>query len=593
MVKKETYFKGIALVLFLFVFCYLLIRSIFTEPLHDEIATFYFYIYHGDFVGRDLVFDANNHLLNSFFGFLIYRVFGESFFALRLPNLLSFIVYFYAIFQLMKWIKSESLKAIGLSALICIPFILEYFAYCRGYGIGIAFFALGIHFLISFLNFDKKRFLILSLLSCWIAIFANLVFINFSLLVLDYLFIYLVVNRGKWKTLVLWSSLFVIAISPFVFFAFKLKQAGALYYGSLEGLWDVTGKSLSEMVLFAANNIIFAALSILLVVLFIKWLIQIIKRDWRTKLKSPLFVVNFFLFSNIALILALALILQVNYPEDRTGMYLVPLFLLVVIFNLNTENWYKQLKWLLLFFPISFCFHLSIHSSIYSPDQRMSAEFFKKVKKYLKPSHSLSSYHMNLWTWNLMDSKEKEQSSVLLFNHSNEPIYDVILAKKNTIHNPEIFRQYDTLAFCASTYDVAFKRKTPLQKDLLFKTPSVNTWADSEYVSLFETDSLATIPFNKNIQISVDFTLITQTKKHYLELVVETIDENGATNERMYYPIAFVYRNQLINERMLHHFVLNKFSDQTKSLKVYLWNKGNNPLEIKNGNCYLYEVKNQ
>lgn len=578
--------------LFLFVFCYLCIRSVYTEPLHDEIATFYFYIYHGDFVGSDLVFDANNHILNSALGFVLYRMFGENFFVFRLPNLLSFPIYFYALYQLMRYVKSESLKTLGLAALVCIPFIVEYFAYCRGYGIGIAFFVLGIHFLIKYIQSERSRFLILTFLSCWIAVFANLVFINFSILVLAYLLFYVIVNRTKWKPIVGWSSLFILGLSPFVFFAFKLKQAGALYYGSLEGLWDVTGKSLSEMVFFTGNNFVFVGVTTILLILFGKWILQLAKRDWNVTTRNPLFIINFFLFASLGMILILAIVLKVNYPEDRTGMYLIPLFIVAIIFNLDSPQWTKHLKWILLFFPISFCIHLSIHSSIYSPDQRMSESFYKKVKAYMKPSYSLSSYHMNYWTWNWMDSKEKNQSSVLLYNHSDSPVYDVILGKKNTIHNPKVFELYDTLAFDPLTHDVAFIRKKPLVKKLLFESPVVNVRAEGEYVTIYETDSFTIIPFNKTIQVSVDFTLITQTKKHYLELVVQTIDENGASIEQMNYPIAFVYRDQLINEHLLHHFVLEKFSDQTKALKIFLWNKGSNPLEIKNGKCYLYEVKN-
>lgn len=592
MFNKGTYFKGTAFVLFLFVFCYLVIRALYTEPLHDEIATFYFYIYHGDFVGSDFVFDANNHMLNSALGYLIYRIAGEHFFAFRLPNLLSFPIYFYAVYQLMQWIKSESLKSLGIIALICIPFILEYFAYCRGYGIGIAFFVLGIYYLILHFQSDKSRFLVVAFASFWIAVFANMIFINVSLLLLALVVFSLLVKKTNRKSTLIWCLLFVVGLSPFIFFAFKLKEAGALYYGSLDGLWDVTGKSLSEMVLFSEYWMVSIILSALLVFFISKWLLLVLKRNWKERLKEPSFIITYFLTMSILMIVLLAIILQVNYPEDRTGMYLIPLFILVFIYACNHSSWFRHLQWLLLFFPISFCFHLSVHSSIYSPDQRMSEDFFKEVKAYLKPTHSLASYHMNFWTWNWMDSKEEIQSSVLLYDHYDEPIYDVILGKKETIHNPKILELYDTLAFNKLTHDVAFVRKTPLLKELLYISPEVNTWADWEYVSIFETDSIEKLPQDDPIQITVDLTLVTQVKKHYLELVVHTLDENGHTIERMNYPIAFVYRNQLISKMLLHHFVLKNVSNQTKSIKVYLWNKGNDPLEIKNGKCYLYKVKN-
>ena len=83
-VTRDTWW---ALLLFLALLIYLLLRAWFVEPLHDEVATYFFYIYHGDFWGANMVVDANNHLLNSWLCHAIYRVFGDHFFLFRLPNM--------------------------------------------------------------------------------------------------------------------------------------------------------------------------------------------------------------------------------------------------------------------------------------------------------------------------------------------------------------------------------------------------------------------------------------------------------------------------------------------------------------------------
>src|SRR5690606_37610709 len=113
---------------------------------------------------------------------------------------------------------------------------------------------------------------------------------------------------------------------------------------------------------------------------------------------------------------------------------------------------------------------------------------------------------------------------------------------KNTIHNPRIFELYDTLAFDNATHDVAFVRKMPLKKELLFQSPELNSQTAAEFVNIYSSDSIALFPLNVPLQISVDFSLSCSSEKNSMELVVQTLNENGESIERMFYPIGFVYR---------------------------------------------------
>ena len=586
--QLKTY-KGIAFVLFLFVFCYILLRAFFTEPLHDEVGTFYFYIYHADFLENDLYTDANNHLLNSILGFGINRYLGESFFLFRLPNVLSFPIYFFSCYGILKHLKIEWQKIVGITALSTIPFILEYFAYSRGYGIGMAFFMLALYSMLRYLKNANNWLLLLLFFSLWIAVFANLIFINVSAVIVGFLILQVILNKKKWISFSILTLLFLTALSPFVYLVFRLKESGALYYGTLDGIWDVTGKSLSEMVFFTSGVFTFILVSVILLLLLIG-LIRLFNSNWKQNLASPLGVFLSLFFGNLILILALAFILKVNYPEDRTGMQLIPLFIISFIFLIDALPKFKYAALLLLFFPLSFLTKISLHSSIYSPDQRMSNEFYAKVKKHMKNETTIASYHMNVWTWNWNESFSEKKHSVLLTDYPDAPVYDIILAKKNTIKNKAIFDLYDTIAVDARTHDLALKIKQPLKKELLASTSAVNTWVNWEYFNLFESDSLAHIPVNQAFQLTTEFDLFTYTKKQNLQLVFQTFDENGQQIERIFYPIGLVYRHEVTNAHLKHHFVLPKFSKHTKIIKVYIWNKDQTPYEVKNGKCYLYTV---
>lgn len=590
MSNKIKLHKGMAFLLFLFVFSYLLLRAIFTEPLHDEIATYYFYIYHGEFISKDFVFDANNHFLNSFLGYGLKRFVGDNFFLFRLPNLVAFPVFFWATFKILEPIGDKVLRFLLLSAVVMVPFIAEYFAYSRGYGLGMAFFVLGIKWVVDFIRIGKTRFFIGFLFAFWLSIFSNFIFLNPILVVIGYLAINQLIVRTKWLRFISLMLLFLISIAPFVFLLFKLKEAGALYYGSLDGLWDVTGKTLSKMVFFFDSNYMLIPMTAFLLFLLVIWSAVFWKESIKNTFQKPLTFFGFIFFGSLLLIVAIAFLLKVNYPEDRTGMYLIPLIILLFGFGLDHYQKLNSLKWILIFFPLAFLAKMSFHSSIYSPDQRMSIEFYSKVKFALTDSSSISSYHMNIWTWNFNESNAKTKSSLLTINTQDEPIYDIILGKGSTVKNKRVFEKYDTLAYNPLTSDVAFKRKTPIKRKLIHASEPTSTWADWEYVTIYESDSLSYLPKNAPFQISADFSLKTFETKSNLQFVVQLFDKENNEIDRVFYPIGLVYRNQKLNTHMKHHVAFPKLEKEIGIIKVYLWNKDLEALELKNGKCYLYDL---
>ena len=253
--RRDKTYKVVVLAIFAFVFIYLLLRVLYLDPLHDEIATYMFYFYHGDYIGEYIHWDANNHLLNSYIGHKVYGVFGDNIPVLRLPNLLAFVVYFWGTVRLTRDFKTPYLKLTSLVALNSIPFIIEYFGVARGYGLSIGFFVWGLVHFLHYLNSPSVKALFFSYLFMGLAVSANLTLMSTCLIFLGLAVIAPILSTEQrplktkaWEWALHLS--FIVGLSPFVAFGVGLKIAGALYYGSLEGLWDVTGKTLSEFILF-------------------------------------------------------------------------------------------------------------------------------------------------------------------------------------------------------------------------------------------------------------------------------------------------------------------------------------------------------
>jgi hypothetical protein len=71
------------------IFSYIILRASFLEPLHDEVATFFHFIESGNIWGDKAPLDANNHLINSFWGRFMYLIFNENYFSFRFLSVIS------------------------------------------------------------------------------------------------------------------------------------------------------------------------------------------------------------------------------------------------------------------------------------------------------------------------------------------------------------------------------------------------------------------------------------------------------------------------------------------------------------------------
>lgn len=580
--------------LFSILLIYILLRAILLDPLHDEVATYIFYFYGGDFWGDNIVWDANNHLLNSLIGWILYHFFGDNFAILRLPNVCAFIIYFFATVRLLRHLRTPYLKTIGLIALNTVPFVLEYFGNARGYGLSLGFLAWSMVYALEHL----RAYSVMSLLSTYfflvLAVSANLTLIITSALIWSVMILYplfdkRIVLRGSRVREWLLHIGFIVVLLPFIKFGFALRTGGALYYGSLDGIWDITGKSLSKYVLFYdADWLQFAYLLIFLS--FIVSLIIILRKtrfvDWLTK---PFVLFNLLFFGNLVAALLLASILEVNYPEDRTGMYFVPYFILIIIWLIESFPRIQFLKLTLLFFPITFLFNISIDTSVFSPDDRLNNELYQSVKNNIDSSNSIMIYHILNWTWPYQESHSDEKASVAQFDNHNSILPDVIVTKTTALHNPDIIKLYDTIAHHPPSTHIAFKRKQPLER-IPLDTVEQNTltgnllYADLGY---FDGSQLT----GKNVLVSVSGHLKTIAPKNKIHLVVQSFDASGEQVRYFYYSFEATYQSQLIDDDFSHHFILEKVKPEEKEIKVYLWNRALHLIEITDARSTIFELK--
>ncbi len=176
--KKQTNYisYGFGLVVFL----YILFRAIYIAPYQDEIVSYHLYIASGKFQPFYSDLSANNHILNSLFAHLCYLIFGSSYFLfIRLPNVLSFIIYYYFVIKITDSFKSNVLILSLRLTLISSIYLISFFSLARGYGLSFSFLLGALYYLKKTMETLKLKYII------WGVLFSNLfLYSNLSLMIL-------------------------------------------------------------------------------------------------------------------------------------------------------------------------------------------------------------------------------------------------------------------------------------------------------------------------------------------------------------------------------------------------------------------------
>lgn len=578
-------------IIFGLIFTYLVLRAILLEPLHDESGTFLNYIEPEAVYGKGVVQDANNHLLNTFLGTLMHHFFGTSFFLFRLPNVLCFALYFWGVYQLVKPIREAYFKFILLTALVTIPFMVEYFAYTRGYGMGIAFFIWMLIYSQKWMENPEIKYAALLFIFCLLAVFSNLIFMVSACLSLALVALVHLQYIRQWKmkkTLFLISLyfLFLLGLCPFVFFSYLLKMGGALYYGSLDGFWEVTVKTLVRYVIFYdADWQKWIWLALILAFVFSLLYLFVQKGLWKA-LQEKVTVLGWYFLGNIAAILVLANFFQVNYPEDRVGMYLIPLAILIFGFSI-VKTKAQPLIIVLLFFPISFVWKMNLNTSVFSPEDRISKHFYEEVKKELGTETTMAIYPMMHLSWPMHERRSVEIKFQPCIERHFSPLYDVFISKRKLIkpdHN-----QYELICEDIPGGIAAYKRKNPFQKILLHCFQTGTEKSRQGKIPLLQiplTDSLK----RENLLLKISGAMKVDQQYKDIRFFVCTYDQAKKLVREIYFDQRWPHGLNDLDFEVHINCVLGKISAQETELRLYIWNPQYSTLSFKNGKTHFYKL---
>lgn len=335
MFKKATATKNIFLFISAVLLFYVVARAVMLSFTHDESLS-YALVKWESFLRET----ANNHLLNTFFLELLIRNGYSSEFFLRLPNVLFFVLFLFALYKILNLKMNTTLFFVGFGCVVLNPYLLDFFSLARGYGISLGAMLMSLYFYLNYIfkNNGIKNYYF-SMLFAVLAVWANLTLINFYLIVFGLFFLHRLFN-SNFKTFfkldyLLPTLIFCFPVYLFVLRLLALSSAGELYFGSDD--FQIFQNSLSAPYfynyklslnqLFVLKSVV--QLSYLLGVIFAIFLVY--KKQF-----SNLFLHVFIIFTSLMVVLYLEnIFFEAKFPAGRTGVYWFPLYGLFIYFLLS------------------------------------------------------------------------------------------------------------------------------------------------------------------------------------------------------------------------------------------------------------------
>jgi 4-amino-4-deoxy-L-arabinose transferase-like glycosyltransferase len=362
------------------------------------------YIQNGEFWPYHAIVDANNHILNSGLSYICFKLFGSSLLALRLPNLLAFLLMAMAVYRLLFHLKSSTARLV-LVALFLLSFNwLSFYSLCRGYGLSMALLLVSLVLVLEYFKNPKRWLFYGFLLAIQLAIAANLTLLIIALIVTTLVLFYQLINK---KLLDIWLLpgylMHALSLYLWIGFSFFLQKGNALYYGQGDDYWEITFKTLIELISGWENNAVDVSIAVLVLIAtgFSVYLIA------QANLKEKIMRMNALLFFTVIFTGALFsfyflhLLKDVNYPEDRTGLFFYPIAALMIVFLIDSATNQRMQK-LFLTIPamavIHFCLLLNFKNHAINEYETFPERFYLKLleeQEKSKEKITISGHRLN------------------------------------------------------------------------------------------------------------------------------------------------------------------------------------------------------
>lgn len=569
------------LIITLFATIFLIFRAIDVPMAHDEIASFFYFVQNGKISPFFSNHDTNNHFLNSFLMWISYQLFGNSPLALRLPNLLFIPVYFYALYRIVKLLKSTMLRILTFSALAFTLHYIEFLALARGYGMSLALLFLSLLFAMQWVTERKNILLFGSLISIFIASLANLALINYYVLLLIAVVcwqVFYVKQKNKQALLIIFSSGFV-PFSLIVSQILYIKSKAGLIAGASNDFWNTTIASLFGYLFELKSSYSSIIPAIVFTWVSIAFIMLVHNKMKQNRLTLTNGILVFYFFSgSIVITLLLGLILNINYPDDRIATYFYPLLLLGLVFitdeliELRKNKLHLFLSFPVIIIPLHFFVFINTSYSIwYKPDVIPNRFYSTVMSDYKKGSTppTIAAHGLRIFCWSYLSYLQDGNASPIFF--TTFPSYKADYQIVNLKMIPDWNTYYDTIDYdnISERHLLKLKRKATITP-LIEHNYKMQKTSD-EYIVLAEgnTDSL----LNMCAQVNFDLYISSPYIPLNARIVIDISDSTYNPFCYEYIQLNWLRANwQNSGSLFSNCLLIDHVPMDAKLYKIYIWN---------------------
>ncbi|MBL7951422.1 MAG: hypothetical protein JNM62_06850 [Flavobacteriales bacterium] len=517
-----------------------MLRAQHVPLLHDEIRTLREYVNNGNLWPPHAAWDAGNHVLVSLVAAATHRLFGDADLSLRMFSVVMLVVYVAAVHGAASWVKDVRVRVALWSALLCTPFLIEFFSLCRGYGPGISFQMMALVWVVRSFSKGSWQAPLLAMLLGAFASYACLTLLPVTCGIFAFTLLSVLLRpktsvRAHWVSLVGIGILGVLLLWPSIAYAQALSERGLLYAGGHTGLVKDTSASLAYWVLGLGGDrwpIFFAVLALLLIVGGLWPLLRHRPQAW----SDPRVVLAGIFGMEILGRWLLGSTLDMAYPTDRTALHFVPYMIILAALVIDRiaelqlsktgSSWSAWAAAVLLLLPLRTIAEANTVRTTFWVRELIPEEVLDAAKtaesRVEAPLSIGGPYHLSE-CWDR--AREKRKEPVLHFEMDGYSHAPCDLLVMDTLLNARP-AGYHLLASGAGNDIVLFERDLPLRKVLMRDTSFAVRMTSDEFVGLWEP-VLDSLLLNTSLLIATEVVLRSDERTIPLALVFDTERSKG------------------------------------------------------------------
>ncbi|MCB0396922.1 MAG: hypothetical protein KDD36_09725 [Flavobacteriales bacterium] len=586
-------------------FLYLLVRSVATPPFYDESTTFFMYVQSGEFQPFYAHLNTNNHVLNSLLTRISYLIFGPEIWALRLPNVLSFLVYFYFLRKIATYYMAHrSSQLLFIVAMVSSPYLLDFFQVSRGYGLSVALLTGAVYYLIGYCRKISTWSLIKGCLFASLALWANLSLMVTIMVWGGLTAILLLFHMTAWSEypekglnglfrkwlppIAVLLLLFALPLVHAIRYSLALKESGSLYLGNDMGITYNMIFDFMSYVSFGRYEWGQLLFIIVLIATGFGMGYLTIKKKWN----ATALVMTALYGGSLVGIFAMKKVMNINYPVGRAALHYLPLVLLAfyTVIDRIPGLRFRRLVWLpagVLF--IHLIFHLNFgHLHGIWKDDAVPEKFYDIIAAATSAGQTpptVSTHTYTASTWNHYDylhggKLNSAQSEGYPSRAADWLITDPCVDGRS-LHD------YDTVAFRSAT-GIALMRPKHRPDRKLWANLSVEGRIDnSEYFNVAE--SVLDSSTGSSILVDMIVNLHADLNSQDVWLAVAVFDEDKQQQIRnIAVPLNRIVPSIRESTTIRRAQFLDNLPAGRKKVVVYLWNQHQLTISLEPSTVSVY-----